>query len=235
MTQRHKLVGSKAVKPSFPVYHPSQRVNMSLAAAAGTGWRRMSALKQLKQLQSLEMCSKHAQSRRKGARKMWFHADLILILRPQLLKKNSVWKMHGSPGGEHEKQFFSHWWHQFPEWVGRGGANAADAQLRPLPSGHRCRVSPSSISETATFLALKAWNINPAPSVLLFVNKVGLSLLSHRSCGQPDGLISGSLAAFRHKLGGGEGLRSAGRLLPSQGSHKEQAAAGGLHWERVNI
>lgn len=61
--------------------------------------------------------------------------------------------------------------------------------------------------------------------MLFFVDKDALSLPSHRCCGQPDGLISGSLAAFRHKLRGGEGLRSAGRLLPSQGSHKEQAAA----------
>lgn len=44
--------------------------------------------------------------------------------------------------------------------------------------------------------------------MLLFANKDGLSLPSHHSCGQPDGLISGSLAAFRHKLRGGEGLRS---------------------------
>lgn len=44
--------------------------------------------------------------------------------------------------------------------------------------------------------------------MLLFANKDGLSFPSHRSSGQPDGLISGSLAAFRHKLRGGEGLRS---------------------------
>lgn len=85
--------------------------------------------------------------------------------------------------------------------------------------------------EIATFLALKAWNINPAPTVLLFVNKDSLSFPSYRSCGQPDGLISGSLAAFRHKLRGGAGLRSAGPLLPSQASHKEQAAAGRRHWQ----
>lgn len=46
------------------------------------------------------------------------------------------------------------------EWERKGGegrgANAADAQLGALPSGHRCRVSPSSICEIATFLALKA-------------------------------------------------------------------------------
>lgn len=47
MTQHHKLDVSEAVTHSFPMSNPSRRVNISLAAAAGTSWRRISGFRQL--------------------------------------------------------------------------------------------------------------------------------------------------------------------------------------------
>lgn len=220
MIQYHKLAGSKAVQKLVTHGNPSQMVNVSLEPAAATGRWKLGALKEVN-LQFTVWCKRSA--------KTCFH---FYLKASATLKLFLSYTPYGKCSGSIRNSSFHTVDISFSEWVGCRGANAADAQLGPMRSGHRCRVSPSSIYEMATFSTLKAWNINPAPSVHLFVNKGGLCLPSHPSCGQPDGLISGSLAAFRHKLRGGDGLRSAGSLLPSQGSHKAQA---GLHWEIVNI
>lgn len=76
---------------------------MSLAAAAGSGWSTITtetALKQLNLYCNHFRCAPNTHSGRKGARKLWFHAGFIWILRPQLLQKdtsfiNTVWKMQG--------------------------------------------------------------------------------------------------------------------------------------------